>query len=296
VFSLAFELAHGTEFRGRVLSAILYFGFSLSILAIVQNATSDGRIFWLFPSGYREFVLGPFVYRNHYAAFVELILPIALWRALKDPAPALPYATAAAVLHASVIAAASRSGFILASAELLAGLALLARHRGWCRPDNIGSLAAKFVAPLALCAALVGPGTLWARFSLPDPSRVRREVLLSTLSMVRDRPWLGFGLGTWPVVYRQYATFDDGTYMNQAHNDWAQWAAEGGLPMAAVMLAGVAATLVAASSSLWGLGVPVVFAHALVDYPFQQRPAVGAFVFLMLGLVAAESRDPRKAR
>jgi hypothetical protein len=31
-----------------------------------------------------------------------------------------------------------------------------------------------------------------------------------------------------------------------------------------------------------------VFVHAAVDYPFQQRPALAAYLFAMMGVLAAE--------
>lgn len=63
---------------------------------------------------------------------------------------------------------------------------------------------------------------------------------------------MGFGLGNWPRAYPRYAVFDDGNYVNQAHNDWAQWAVEGG-----------------------------------VEYPLRQRPGLGAWFFVLLGVLAA---------
>jgi hypothetical protein len=39
--------------------------------------------------------------------------------------------------------------------------------------------------------------------------------------------------------------------------------------------------------SIWGLGVIVVFVHALVDYPFQQRPVLAALFFAVAGAVAS---------
>jgi len=38
---------------------------------------------------------------------------------------------------------------------------------------------------------------------------------------------------------------------------------------------------------IWGLGMVAVFAHGLIDYPFQQRPALAAFFFAWLGVVMA---------
>ena len=41
-----------------------------------------------------------------------------------------------------------------------------------------------------------------------------------------------------------------------------------------------------AVNSVWGIGVVSVFVHCAVDYP-TQKPALAAFFFFMLGLLAA---------
>jgi O-antigen ligase len=107
--------------------------------------------------------------------------------------------------------------------------------------------------------------------------------------MVEDRPLLGFGLGTWSTVYPGYATSDDGLFINQAHDDWAQWAAEGGLPFACLMLAVAVWAARRGLSTGWGLGVAAVFVHCLVDYPIQ-RTGVALVMFAMLGALAAEEQ------
>jgi hypothetical protein len=44
------------------------------------------------------------------------------------------------------------------------------------------------------------------------------------------------------------------------------------------------------------VGMLFVFAHCLVDYPMQQRPALAAFFFAMLGAIAcgADFSLPRR--
>ena len=54
------------------------------------------------------------------------------------------------------------------------------------------------------------------------------------------------------------------------------------------MLAVVAMLAPAAVRSLWGMGLMAVFVHAGVDYPFEQRPALAAYLFTMMGTLAAE--------
>jgi hypothetical protein len=40
--------------------------------------------------------------------------------------------------------------------------------------------------------------------------------------------------------------------------------------------------------SLWGIGVPIIFAHSLVDYPLRE-PALAVLLFAMLGALAARN-------
>jgi O-antigen ligase len=248
--------------------------------------TSDGKVFWLFPSGYTDYVLGPFVYRNQYAALIELLLPVALWRALREPARAFRFAGIAAVMGSSVVAAASRAGTVLVAAEVAAVL-VLAAARGLAPRRAVGIVLAHFVLLALAAGAVVGWDVLERRFRDAGPYHVRHEMLLSCLDMVRERPWTGFGMGAWATAYPAYARFDDGLVANQAHNDWAQWAVEGGVPLAVMMLAFALLLAPASLRSLWGLGVAAVLLHSTVDYPLQQRPALGACFFAMAGALAA---------
>src|SRR5205814_199883 len=96
--------------RTRFLRSAFYFGSALAVISTIQLFTSEGNVFWIFPSGYKDLVLGPFVYHNQFAAFVELVFPLAVVAALRDRRHALVYSAMAAALYASVIASASRAG------------------------------------------------------------------------------------------------------------------------------------------------------------------------------------------
>jgi O-antigen ligase len=286
LFFLALQLFQRSAARHWFLRFALYFGAGLTVLSTVQMFTSGGKFFWVFPSGYTDFVMGPFVYRNQYAAFLETILPIALWQALRDRRRAFAsYAIAAAML-ASVVAAGARAGSVLLAVEVAAAL-LVAWRRGMAPAGTLARGLAAFGAMAVLFTAIVSWQTLRQRFEEPDPLAQRRDFLVSSVAMLRQRPAMGFGLGNWARAYPQYALFDDGNYVNQAHNDWAQWAVEGGIPFFAILLALVAMAAPAAVRSVWGIGLVSVWVHCLVEYPLQQRPGVGAWFFVLLGMLAA---------
>ena len=123
----------------------------------------------------------------------------------------------------------------------------------------------------------------------------------TSLEMTQKGPLTGYGLGTWPTVYPMFAHFDDGLFMNQAHNDWFQWAAEGGMGFLALLLCFGVAVSIPAFRSDWGVGVPGVLMLCFVDYPLQ-KPAVSLVLFAVAGAVSAEafaksgSLRPRDAR
>jgi hypothetical protein len=253
------------EDRRLFLKSALVVGSVVALAGVVQLFTSDGRVFWLFASGYSSQVIGPFVNYNHFACFVELLLPIALVLAFEDEW----YLFLVAGLAASVVASTSRAGTILVIGEtalvfLLRGREGLARGR-WV----------KLTVLVGAFSCILG---------------YRREFLQSSLAMVRSQPLHGFGLGTWPSAYRAFALIDPGTAANHAHDEWVEWAAEGGLPMLAVMGVIFALCLPAAFQSVWGVGVIAVFLHSLVDYPFL-RLGLACWIFVFIGAMRAYARD-----
>jgi O-antigen ligase len=294
VFAVALQVFSNAGSRDRFLRATLLFGFALSVVSTLAMFTSRTNVFWIFPALSDRVPAGPFLSPNQYAAFIELILPLALVRAASDARRTVLFALMAGAMYASVIASASRAGFVLASLEIVAALALALGARG-VTLHGIARVVAVLAAFIVLFTALVGWEALWNRLNRADPFAGRREMLDSTLDMIRDRPWTGFGLGTWSTVYPAYARYDDGLFANHAHNDWAQWTAEGGFPFLALLLGIAVWSVRPALRSRWGIGVIAVFLHCLVDYPLQ-KPALAAFFFAVLAVLACSAKEAKNAQ
>jgi hypothetical protein len=287
VFLIGFCLFSDPGVRDWFRSAMLWFTFVLSIVATLQTFTSPGKIFWLFPTEYTENVMGPILYHTHWAVLVEVMLPVAVYEAFRRERGALLYAGMAAALYASVIASASRAGAILTTAEILL-VALLMSVRGLASGRAVGTALIRTLALFAAFTAIAGWGHLWDRFRQPDPMQIRREFNIASLRIIRAHPLTGTGLGTWPTVYPQYAVIDGGTFANQAHDDWAQFTAEGGIVFGLAIFSIFIWSLRPALQTIWGLGVVAVFLHAFVDYPFS-RPALGSWPILILAMLAASA-------
>ena len=288
-FMLAADLYRNRDRRERFLRSVLIFTSILAVVSIFTFLTSPaGKVFWIFDSGSESRTLGPFVYHNQYAAFVEAVLPLAIVGVVRDRGRWMLYAVIVATLFGSVVTGGSRTGTILCFAEILI-IPAIAFGRGIINGGMLVRVVLGSLVAVAVLTGVVGWEPLWKRLQEPHPYSLRKDLVLSSLAMARDRPLTGFGLGTWPEAYPAYARFDDGTYVNQAHNDWLQWASEGGLLFLTLMLAIAVWSVGPAVRSLWGVGILSVWLHALIDYPMQQRPALAAFFFALLGTLAATS-------
>jgi O-antigen ligase len=292
VFLAGVSLFRDTGTRHWFRSAMLWFGFVVAVVATVQTFTSPGRIFWLFPTEYTAYVMGPILYHNHYAAFVEVLLPMAIYEALRRERDSLLYSGMAAALFASVVASASRAGTVLVTAETLVVIVLM-WARGRTSARSVGMALLRMSVLFAAFGTVVGWESVWNRFWQPDPMQMRRELAISSTHMIAAHPWFGIGLGTWPTVYPRYAIADFGVFANQAHSDWLQWTAEGGIPLGLAMLTLFVWCLRPAFRSVWGIGVIAVFLHAALDYPFS-RPALGSWPILVIAMLATWHSAPRQ--
>lgn len=234
--------------------------------------------------------MGPFVNRGQYSAWIELLLPVALYLAFSDQRRRVLWGSAAAVLFGSLVAGASRAGFVLAGGELLA-VAAVVGLRNLVSLKTLVAAGVRIAVLAGIAAAVAGWQGLQSRLETQSAEALRVDAVRASTHMVREHPWFGTGLGTWPTVYPAYAGLDTGLLVNQAHNDWAQWAAEGGLPF--LLLLAVFALLCCkkAVPSIYGLGAVAFLLHGLVDYPMQQRPVLAAWFFVIAGAAAAWSSD-----
>ena len=282
----------------RILPAALIIPGSLvAVVSVAQFYTAGPDIFWLFRNPLdQDQIMGPFLNRNHYCAFMELLLPIAMYRALIDEDYGPAYAVATGVMYASIIGSASRGAAVIGTAELIAVPVLLWWQGAIRRARAIPALGALALSLTGLVFA-AGYENVLSRLGQVDPYASRREFYLSSLQMAKDHLWTGVGLGNWAAVYPRYALFDDGSFANQAHNDWAQWLAEGGLPMLLFMVALAAWAAPRALRSVWGIGVIAILLHSWVDFSLQRTP-VAILFFVLLGALEyvdwrpGNKRDP----
>jgi O-antigen ligase len=274
---VSFRVFGSVGLRVDFLRSFAWLGTALAVISVLAYFTSPGQILWIFPAPYPD-IWGPFLSRNNFAQFLELAMPVALWLALRETS--MVYLSFAAVMLAAGLASASRAGACT--------LVLEATVLVWMERKSLH--AKRMFAGLALAtilfAAMPGVGTLAARLREPDPFQDRKEIAHSAVRMISNRPWAGYGLGTFSSMYPAYATFDVGQTVEHAHNDWLEWTSEGGIIFSSLWIALALWAVGPALHTGWGVGVLGCFLHAVVDYPFA-RFGISAWVFILLGMLAA---------
>src|SRR5205823_4751370 len=113
-------------------------------------------------------LFGPFRYRNQFAALIEILFPVALYFAITTRRLRFLYFLIAATLYASVIAAASRAGFVLSTIELAVVPVLVLRGRNFSRAQLINGVLV-LIGMLLWLAIPAGPDQLISRFGQSDP-------------------------------------------------------------------------------------------------------------------------------
>ncbi len=285
---LASQVLRNTFIAAQFRWFFVLFGSAICVLDLLEQASHTSKYYWIIQSKFTS-VSGPFAYWNNFAQFVELFLPVTLWLGLAGRKLNPPYLGLAALQISAVAASGSRAGTALVLLELIAVI-LLAYLRN--RKKAFLMAAGSVVLLSAVFIYAAGSDALMRKLQQKDQLQVRRDINRSSMEMIGVHPLTGWGLNTYVPVYRMFAHYDDGSYVNRAHNDWLQFAAEGGIPFACVMIAIFFWSLRPAIRSIWGLGVIAIGLHALVDYPFA-RFGVCGWYFALLGMLAVENTRSR---
>jgi O-antigen ligase len=288
----------------------MIFAFAVSIFGILQHLTFNGKLYWFREMGYGGIPFGPYVNRNHFAAFAELtvpfsLVPLVLGKVRRERL--FIVAVFAVVQVAALFLSASRGGIVSFACQLALLVLLLLLRRQRAKALAMG--AAVLVVALAVVSWL-GVRQILQRFSALQSLEVsenKRVAMASgTWHIFLDHPLWGTGLGTIQAVYPPYEMLYDGKIVNHSHNDYLEALAEtgalGGLCcaffLATLLLESRRRVLHPASSFAASLHWAALIAcsgflvHSFVDFNLH-IPANALLFFLIAGLATAEISLPQ---
>lgn len=295
--SLALLAACGLAMILRRKQAEILLSGMVAVAAITSLVTIGQR---LSPRPFAVFDLtGFFPYENHFAAFANLLFPLALclgerWRIRafqngKVSSPAPLFFCAAGLMVVAVSLSGSRAGLMISC--LISGLWLLWLTRLYRRhPQIVFPRLTKAVrgAGIGVAVGLI-PVLIWGVGQLRQVGTelsFRWQLMADTVAMWRDNPVWGSGPGSFAAVFPYYQTLPvDEYFFRHAHCEPLQFLVEYGL-LGCLLLA-VATALILwprrsrggadesapAFREIEGVGLLLALAgialHSLVDFPFR---------------------------
>ncbi|HEX5043088.1 MAG TPA: O-antigen ligase family protein [Candidatus Polarisedimenticolaceae bacterium] len=284
--------------------ALLILAGALAAFGFLQALATPGLIYGRAIEGARPF--GPYVNPSHFCGAMELLVPWAAayaWSSLRRGRSgwnAAAGAIAVALIGAAAcLAAASRAGAVLLVGSLAVLVLVASRGRRLIAAGAMVLVLGGLVSTALLWGTL---GTRVRDTLLSGGQDIRastRWAVASSLGqMLGDHPVFGVGFGAFRVVFPRYLASGEAELWNQAHDDWAEVAVEGGVValLATVWLAAAfwkhaAGTYAAASSRGFRLtrlglllGLASLTVHAFVDFN-HQIPA-NALLFVVAAALA----------
>ncbi len=297
---------------------LLYFGYGMLAFVVTQTLRRSSQLrplAWVV-CGYGALLYGPYVNHNHYAGLMEMLTPFPLVLALSRHARGnrkLVVAGIAALMAGTIFLSGSRGGMLAFGVQVIVLAVLLRPQRGaWKQPLALGVFLAVMIGFLIW----IGGNELTRRLvSIQSETRqeltggVRLTIDRDCLRMLREKPFLGWGLGTFPVVYPQFRSFYTSFFVNQAHNDYLQLLVETGIAGFAIALWFQVLTFRRAWAKLenWTetvngtltvaalLGCIGILVHSFLDFNLQ-IPANAALFYVLCAIAASDPLQESQRR
>lgn len=235
-----------------LVQALTVFGVILALIGIVQKPLYTGAIYGLWSLDIGRMPFGPFVNRNHFAGWMLMALPLTLallsggihrsmrglkpgwrhkvlWFSSSEASQLILVAAAAVIMALSLMLTMSRSGIAAFMLSLVIMASFVVRASD-TRSRRLASTAC-LVVLVIIVVVWSGPEVLASRFAAGDWGEFnnRRGAWTDAWSVVRDFPLSGTGLNTYWAAALFYQRHELEYFFAQAHNDYFQIAAEGGL-------------------------------------------------------------------
>jgi O-antigen ligase len=282
--------------------------------------------------------MGTYANRNHFAGFLEMSLALGIglmiagvserkadtWKRLFRVtlewilSPKMILRLALCILVIALTTTHSRMGNSAFFASLLVAGAIgivLSRH---ATRNTVLLLASLVAIDLFIVGSWFGVEKLAQRLEQTTAAdvQVREDPAVYTLPLIRDYAWFGAGPGSFHVAFPRYRPPTVTSFFDYTHNDYAQVAAESGVPGFLALGAFVALSLAAALLAQWRrrdplmrgmsfaciMGVCAILIHSWVDFNLQIPANAALFMMLLaLGWISLcldrrDGGDPRLAQ
>ena len=324
VFFATVPIARREKTLEWAVDVLLGIGLLVAVVGLAQDVSRTKAYFGLRPFSHASTPYGPFANRNHFGAFVAMLLPLAAFTAMErldrafrgtyrrredvvnSYARVFVHAFTALVLATALVRCLSRGALGSAAIGLAVGALLLRRAELSKRTLAVGALFALILA--AAVVFLAADGEAFRRRSqetLESADGRRGQLARAALIHFRDFPVFGSGLGTFPYTSSLHRPPTGTAEVQRAHDDYLEVLAENGiaggilLVMALVLLARevrhAGAVVRRRHRAIWAAltaGMVAVLVHETADFNLQ-IPALATLLSIQAGLVTGLARTSR---
>nr|HID57819.1 O-antigen ligase domain-containing protein [Desulfobacterales bacterium] len=246
-----------------IIYVLILVGLFETLYGIGQTFSGKQKIWWWTNIYDRGWVTGTYINRNHFAGYLEMILPLSFgfmvahigrkdkkrrWTSKRSRIRSITtyfqdqvfsrmllVFSISVSMGAGLLLSGSRGGVICFAVALsLTGILFLLK-RGF-RRHSVFSMMLGLI--ILFYGVHIGIEKTIKRLEQSEQGlRGRLEITGSVIPMVMDYPVLGVGLGNFTHAYTRYS-LKQFSSLNHAHNDWVEAASELGLCGLAIILSG----------------------------------------------------------
>jgi len=329
IYILTIQLLSNRKRLIRTINAIIVVATIISVEAIIQSLTGSEAMYWLRKAIKSDLIFGPFMYKNHFAGYAEMVLPLTLtlfiyyrpkviyartWRRrLIDflnnytADRYILYGFASSMLTLSLLLSRSRAGIICTLVSI--GIMFFAGRKKMKINLNV-------FAPLLLLAIVffgtvqIGLQRIDSRFGdvlETDGSTLNGRMTFwkNSFGIIKDFPVTGTGFGTFIDIYPSYniKNYTKKTSLHNCHNDYLENFTDGGI-IAVLLVAWFLVSVfkqaltkfrkrrdkLAVHIFIGSLtGVCALLLHSFFDFQFNLSAAIGLYYFFLMGMMVVAS-------
>ena len=273
LFLIIINNLHRQESVQQICVVLIFLGMALSVYAAYQLATNSPYVWHLFwpeikPEQYMRRGSGTYICPNHFAGFVEMIVPLALAFMFKGRfhhTTKVFFGYAALMMFAGIAVSVSRGGWLAAGLALLILFVTLLRYRDTRLPALV-FLTLLMIAAIFVFKEAYQPQQRWNQFFRESGSvyDIRFYLWEPAVRIWKDNFWWGAGPGHFNDLFPLYRPEIVQASAGRVHNDYLNTLADWGV---------AGASLVAAAWLLFYLGALKTWRYVRRTNDISSKPS-----------------------
>jgi len=231
---------HRQESTQIISFSLLFIAMAISFYAIYQFVADSDRV-WTLIKPYPHRGSGTYICPNHFAGFLEVLLPLGLAYAVTGrlkPVARVLVGYMVLVMIAGLIATVSRGGWLATAVAVIAFFGILMFQQGYRIPALVALTllvgATFFVVPKSFTLQLRLKRVFTDRGQVDDDFRF--ALWRPAFEMWKDYPWWGVGPAHFDSRFRAYRPEGVQLSPNRVHNDYLNTLTDWGVAGAALVV------------------------------------------------------------